>query len=211
MKTSTLIHFLATQAETVDRRAVTKSLTWPVAAGLVVSALLSTMIIGLLPSETFLLPVIWAKFVYGAGLAVAFVALLARLYRPGTETSSLLKWPLLVLLVMFGAGAAYLAVTPSNLWAEAIFGQTWLWCPWFVLGFSVPALLGLLFAAKSAAPTRLVATGFSVGILAGSIGAIGYSLACPEQSLAFVAIWYTAGILLSGLLGAVLGPRILRW
>lgn len=211
MKTSTLIHFLATQAETVDRRAVTKSLTWPVVAGLVASALLSITIIGLLPGQTFLLPVIWVKFVYGAGLAVAFVALLARLYRPGAETSSLFKWPLLVLIVMFGAGAAYLALTPRTLWAEAIFGQTWLWCPWFVLGLSVPALVALLFAAKSGAPTRLRFTGFSAGVLAGAIGALGYSLACPELSLAFVAIWYSAGILLSGLLGALLGPRILRW
>ncbi len=211
MKTSALIHFLATQAEAVDRCAVTKSLTWPVAAGLVLSALLSIAIIGLLPGQTFLLPVIWAKFVYGAGLAVAFVALLARLYRPGAETSSLFKWPLLVLLLMFGAGAAYLALTPRTLWAEAIFGQTWLWCPWFVLGLSLPALLVLLFAAKSGAPTRLRFTGFSAGVLAGSIGALGYSLACPELSLAFVAIWYSVGILLSGLLGTVLGPRILRW
>jgi hypothetical protein len=211
MKTSTLIHLLATQAETVDRRAVTKSLTWPAAVGLAASAVLSVTIIGLLPGETFLLPVIWAKFVYGAALVVAFAALLARLYRPGADTSSLIKWPLLVMLLMFGAGAAYLAFTPGTLWADAIFGQTWLWCPWFVLGLSVPALVALLFSARAGAPTRLRATGFTAGVLAGSIGALGYSLACPEMSLAFVAVWYTAGILLSGLLGAVLGPRLLRW
>lgn len=211
MKTSTLIHLLATQAETIDRRAVTKSLTWPTAVGLAASAVLSVTIIGLLPGETFLLPVIWAKFVYGAALVVAFAALLARLYRPGADTSSLIRWPLLVMLLMFGAGATYLAFTPRTLWADAIFGQTWLWCPWFVLGLSVPALVALLFAARAGAPTRLRATGFTAGVLAGSIGALGYSLACPEMSLAFVAVWYTAGILLSGLLGSVLGPRLLRW
>jgi hypothetical protein len=48
-------------------------------------------------------------------------------------------------------------------------------------------------------------------LLAGAIGAIGYSLHCPEAAIAFVAIWYTAGIVLAGALGAALGPLVLRW
>jgi hypothetical protein len=53
--------------------------------------------------------------------------------------------------------------------------------------------------------------GFSGGLLAGAIGAAGYSLACPESSAAFVAIWYTLGILLTGVVGAAIGDRVLRW
>ena len=41
--------------------------------------------------------------------------------------------------------------------------------------------------------------------------AFGYALSCTELSPAFVAIWYSLGIALAGALGAVLGPRILRW
>jgi hypothetical protein len=44
-----------------------------------------------------------------------------------------------------------------------------------------------------------------------SWAALGYSFACPETSLTFVAIWYTAGIVLAGLVGRVLGPVVLRW
>jgi hypothetical protein len=40
---------------------------------------------------------------------------------------------------------------------------------------------------------------------------MGYALACPEVSLTFVAIWYSLGIALAGVLGAFLGPRVLRW
>jgi hypothetical protein len=43
------------------------------------------------------------------------------------------------------------------------------------------------------------------------LGASGYALACPEASPAFVAVWYSLGVLLTGLLGAALGPRLLRW
>ncbi|GAP39034.1 NrsF family protein [Piscinibacter sakaiensis] len=51
----------------------------------------------------------------------------------------------------------------------------------------------------------------SVGLLARALGAFGYSLACPESRLAFVAVWYTMGVLFTGLLGAALGARLLRW
>jgi hypothetical protein len=47
--------------------------------------------------------------------------------------------------------------------------------------------------------------------MAGALGALGYALSCEESSPAFVAVWYTAGVALVGLLGAALGPRVLRW
>jgi hypothetical protein len=53
--------------------------------------------------------------------------------------------------------------------------------------------------------------GFAAGLLAGSVGAIGYSLSCPEASAAFVAVWYSLGIGLTGVAGAILGSRVLRW
>ena len=55
------------------------------------------------------------------------------------------------------------------------------------------------------------AGGFAAGIFAGAIGALGYSLACPEASMAFVAVWYTLGIALTGAAGALVGPWALRW
>ena len=39
----------------------------------------------------------------------------------------------------------------------------------------------------------------------------GYALACTEASPAFVAVWYTLGIIVTGAVGALLGPRVLRW
>ena len=56
-----------------------------------------------------------------------------------------------------------------------------------------------------------VGAGFAAGVLAGSAGAFGYSFSCPEASIGFVAVWYTLGIVLTGVLGSVLGWRVLRF
>lgn len=39
---------------------------------------------------------------------------------------------------------------------------------------------------------------------------LDHSLPCPEASPAFVAVWYRLGIGLTGCLGAMLGPQVLR-
>jgi hypothetical protein len=78
-------------------------------------------------------------------------------------------------------------------------------------GAVAAALAAALWALRGLAPTRPRAAGGAAGLLAGAVGAAGYSLACPEASPGFVAAWYTLGIALTGGLGALLGPRLLRW
>jgi hypothetical protein len=38
-----------------------------------------------------------------------------------------------------------------------------------------------------------------------------YSLHCPELAAPFIGIWYLSGILIPTMLGAWLGPWLLRW
>jgi hypothetical protein len=76
---------------------------------------------------------------------------------------------------------------------------------------SLPALAGALWVLRSLAPTRPRAAGFAAGLFAGAAGAFGYAFACVEESAAFIALWYSLGIALAGALGALLGPRVLRW
>ncbi len=54
-------------------------------------------------------------------------------------------------------------------------------------------------------------TAFRAGLAAGGIAATMYGLHCPEWAASFVATWYSLGILASGVLGAVIGRRVLRW
>lgn len=69
-------------------------------------------------------------------------------------------------------------------------------------------MAGSLWAMRGLVPTRPRAAGFSAGLLAGSVGAFGYSLSCPEAAPAFVAIWHTLGIALTGAVGAPRAARV---
>jgi hypothetical protein len=108
-------------------------------------------------------------------------------------------------------GLTAVSTAPAELRAAALLGQTWWVCPWLLMLVSLPALLALLWALRGLAPTDLSSAGTAAGILAGSLGAVGYALACPENSTAFVAVWYTLGIGLTALIGRWLMPRFLHW
>jgi hypothetical protein len=69
----------------------------------------------------------------------------------------------------------------------------------------------LIGAIRGLAPVRLRLAGAAAGLTAGGLAAAIYSLHCPESAAPFVAIWYTLGILLPAAVGAVAGPRLLRW
>jgi hypothetical protein len=90
-------------------------------------------------------------------------------------------------------------------------GGSWKYCPWRILALSAPTFIALVFAMRRLAPTRLLLAGGASGLLSGALGATIYGLFCPETSATFVATWYTLGILASGAVGALLGPRIMRW
>ena len=76
---------------------------------------------------------------------------------------------------------------------------------------SAPIFIGLLWSFRRLAPTRLRAAGGTAGLAAGAWGATLYCLHCPEVSAIFVLTWYSLGIALAAGMGALLGPRLLRW
>jgi hypothetical protein len=47
--------------------------------------------------------------------------------------------------------------------------------------------------------------------LAGALGALAYVLHCPELEAPFLAVWYLLGMLIPAGVGALVGPRVLRW
>lgn len=211
MKTELLIDMLAQGAGPAPRAAVARRLLPVALAGLVVSTLLALWVIGPLPAVMFQTPAPWIKLAYTVSLAVAAAVLTTRLARPIARLQAPRTAVRVVIGVMAAGGAALLAAAPPGERLEAVLGQSWLVCPWLLMALSLPTLAGILWALRRLAPTRLQEAGFASGLLAGSLGAIGYSLACPESSATFVAIWYTAGILLTGCVGGWLGGRVLRW
>lgn len=211
MKTDALIDMLARGAGPVPRAIAARRLSPAAAAGLLVSALIAIAWIGIIPAQMFTTSVPWTKMAYAGGLALAAGWWTARLSRPAAPVALPRRVTLLVLLAMAVVGGVSLISLPAGTRMDAVLGESWSTCPWSVLALSLPALAGSLWAVRGLAPTRPRTAGFAAGLLAGSVGAFGYSLSCPEASPAFVAIWYTLGIALTGGVGALLGSRVLRW
>ena len=55
------------------------------------------------------------------------------------------------------------------------------------------------------APTRLRFTGAVLGLFAGAMAALVYTLHCPELSPAFLVVWYSLGMLIPAAVGCRAG------
>jgi hypothetical protein len=154
----------------------------------------------------------WMKAGYSLTMAAVGLLLVVRLARPGAP----LGWVWLVLgavaLAAIMTMAAHTAMrTPADRQAALWLGHTWRLCPWRILALAAPIFLGLTLAIRRLAPTWLAPAGAAAGLLAGGLAGAVYGLYCQENTAPFVVVWYTAGFAASALIGAALGPRLLRW
>jgi hypothetical protein len=139
--------------------------------------------------------------------------LLNRAIRPGLEEVT--NW-VLVLFPFLAALAVALSVllAQPQAWGELLLGATRVSsvrCLFSILFFSAIPLAGVIYALRQGAPIRLKLCGGVAGIVAGGIGAAAYAFNCRSDTIPFVAIWYSAAIVICGVIGAQLGPRVLRW
>lgn len=211
MKTDDFIGMLSTGAGPALRVRFASRLAPVLAAGFLASASGALLSLGPVPSAMLGGAALWTKLVYAAAIALACVWLARQLCRPGAPARLAGVAALVVVAAMLIAGLASLLATPAPERLRHLLGATALRCPWVIMGLALPALALLLRVLRESGPTRPALAGFAAGLLAGAVGAEGYALACLEESIAFIALWYSAGILLTGLLGAALGARLLRW
>lgn len=211
MKTDSLIEQLARGAGPAPKGIATRRLVIAATLGIACSAALSIFVIEAARSELFDPHLAWWKLLYAGMLAVAAGWLTARLGRPLAR----LKVPRIALValpaVMVLAGLPALFNADPGARLGVVMGETWAVCPWLILLVSLPALAVTLWALRGLGPIKLKQAGMAAGLYAGALGALGYAIACPEPSILFVAIWYSLGVLLTGMVGRQLGPRFLRW
>ena len=92
-----------------------------------------------------------------------------------------------------------------------------IWQPSGAQCLSVSLTAALLFGAimvrhlRRGAPVSLERAGLLVGLAAGSLGVLVYSMHCPANSLHYIATWYGLAIALATLTGRLLVPRLIRW
>lgn len=211
MKTDDLIAMIANEAGPAPRVSVTHRLIPAGVLGGLTAAAIVVGVLGLIPSTMFAEPGPWIKIGYAGTLAVTGAWLFSRLGKPGASGKQAAFAVIAVISIMAMAGILSYLGTPEAERATALLGHSWLVCPWAILALSLPVMAGTFWAMRGFAPTNLVFAGAACGLFSGATAAVAYALACTEPAAPFIAVWYTLGIALCGLLGAALGPKLLRW
>lgn len=211
MKTDELIELLAGSAELRPRPA--PAIALPLMLGVLSSIVLMMLLLGVRPdlSAVSALPAFWLKVGFVAALTWVGKLAVTRLARPGAT----LRWlPLVIglpLVIIWALAAITLLDAAPDQRAQLFWGSTWRACPFLIALLSVPIFAALVKIMRDQAPTRLRLAGAATGFAAGAAAALVYCLHCPEIETPFIGFWYVLGILIPSAIGALLGPRLLRW
>lgn len=211
--TDDLIDRLSADLAPVPPRALERRLWLALGLGLAATIILGGLFLDLVVGRPFGgawgSPMFWGKLAYTLGFGLMGLVAVPALARPDRR----LRWPLWA-----AAGLALFALVWGTLgWMQAdwampvLMGGTALVCPWLIILTSTPLLAMLLATMRRFAPRSPTLAGFGAGLLAGGFGAAAYAFYCGETSMMFMAVWYSLGIALTALLGALLGRFLLRW
>lgn len=213
MKTDELIAMLASGADAVEPHALWRRYAFALGWGAFGTLLLMVITLGVRPdiAQAAQLPMFWMKLAFPATLLAGALLAAIRLSRPGVRLGRVpaaIAAP--VLAVWLLAATVLLNAAPAEQY-NLIFGNTWVSCSLIIAALSVPLFGVLLWVMRGLAPTRLALAGASAGLLAGASAALIYAPHCTEMAAPFLAIWYVLGMLIPTAVGAMLGPRLLRW
>jgi len=211
VKTAHLIDMLARQSGAAPRWVVESRLGVALVFGVAASAVAVVCTLGLNPRLLDMGSALGSKLAYVVGVMAGALWLTDRLARPGVRLGNATASLALVVFAMCVLASAAVLKAPGEQRLELFLGHSWASCPYWVAAMSVPAFLAAVWALRGLAPTRPRLAGFAAGLVAGSLGALGYALHCPEVSPMFVLIWYSFGILVPAAIGGALGPWLLRW
>jgi len=148
-----------------------------------------------------------ATVLLGLGLAFALCLDCARPDMPSHPWRRLLP----LLAVVAAAVAIELLSVPASSWPARLIGSNAMICLPMVPLLSLAPLAAALIVLRRGAPASPALAGAAAGLLAALSGASLYAFHCFDDSPLFVATWYTLAALPMVAIGALLGPRLLRW
>lgn len=213
MRTEQLIQSLTLDVRALSRYAIGQRIAVGTIGGAAIAIALMIAFLGLrsdLGTAVQSFP-LWMKWGYTSSVGMVATAATSILARPEAARWHWLWLIAAPIVLLTGIAIAQLADASQGTVLDMWLGQSWASCPWRVLLLSLPIFVGLLWSFRQFAPTRLRMAGAVAGLSAGAWAATLYSLHCPEVSAMFVLTWYSLGIGLATSLGALLGPRLLRW
>ena len=100
---------------------------------------------------------------------------------------------------------AWLRGTPSGLELDG-------WnCMRFGLGWGLLTAATLVLWLRRGAPSRPDRAGLLAGVAAGAAGIFAVSLYCPHNDLVHIGVWHGLTVVLAGLAGRLVIPRLIAW
>lgn len=211
MKTDQLIEMLSRHDEPAPKPRQWIRIFVTLSVGLTAGVAMLAIGIGVRPDIGIAMAPVLMKAGFAALVAAIILPLAVQLMKPGRPLGWRLAAIGVFLLLCVGVTAiALMGELPENR-MRAWTGGTFPWCLLLIPLLATPTAALLVWALRAFAPTRLTLMGAAVGGLSGGIGAMAYAMYCPVDSVAFVATWYSLGIAIAAALGALLGPRLLRW
>jgi hypothetical protein len=213
MKTADLIDMLASSPRAIERGELVWDYGKALAAGTACTAVLMGVTLG--PrhdlASAVALPMYWVKLAFVAAIAALAVAGAYRAAVPARRIRGIAQAIGIVVAGMWIIGATALAQSPPQARSALVLGGTWTSCPWLIAGLSLPVFAAIAWAMRRMAPTQPRRAGAMAGLASGALGALVYSIHCPELGAPFLGTWYVAGMLIPAAIGALAGERLLRW
>jgi len=213
MKTDELVASLGAHVAPVNGRLVSRTVYMAVAAGMVVALGMMLVVLGartdLMTARAFAFLLL--KLTFTVGIVAVVSVYLTRLARPGADRRALSFLVAMPFVVIVFLAVISLGFAPASHWRKMIVGDEWLECLVSIPIIAIVPFAIAIWAVRRAAHTNLVRVGAFAGLIASGASAMAYAFHCTEDSLPFVAVWYSSTIVLCTLVGAILGPRLLRW
>lgn len=84
-------------------------------------------------------------------------------------------------------------------------------CLRFGLGWGLLSAAAQVWWLRRGAPSRPERAGLLVGVGAGAAGIFAVSLYCPHSDLVHIGVWHGLTVIVAGLLGRIVVPRLIAW
>ena len=212
MKTADLIQALAVNSAAPQARTA-PAIAVSAAVGAAVTFVVLVLWMGLQPIGPMVAAGwFWMKMAYTWALALAGLAIVARMASPGRGPGLAAPLGVIACVAVMATLAAMEILHAAPAAVPSLFvGMHAQACSLRILALSAPVYAVVVVVLRRFAPTRLTAAGAAAGLLAGAVAASVYNLGCMETTATFVLIWFTLGIAVCAGLGALIGPRLLRW
>lgn len=152
------------------------------------------------------------KFAVTLTLAISAIAISLHLSRP---EASLRGWAWLLLipigLLVAGIGGEMMMMPQRPSMMMRLVGRNAWNCLTSIPLMAMPLLAAALLGLRHGAPTRPAVAGAIAGLLSAGLAATLYASHCTDDSPLFVATWYTIAAALVTAIGALAGPKVLRF